>query len=251
MSAQLHAILATLRSATTANPIRREVAIEAKVLDEKAGLVRYVASDETLDAYNEIVRVNGWRFTHFAKNAPFVNSHDYCDVRNLLGQVVDWQIVGGQLVEDVKYALTPGGDTLADWCFAMVRDKFLRAVSVGFVPTRYATKWDADKNPLLAQIAELKLDAAAAAKLAVVYMEQEQIELSQCVIGANPNALARSLQNIAAAYKAGTIGESAVEKLSAAIAASKNAAPADFSADAGAAPPRTKLAIMAVIQAHL
>lgn len=240
-----------LQRAKMTGPIRREITVEPKILDEKKGIVRFVASDETLDCYNEIVRVAGWRFTHFAKNAPFVNSHRYGDITEMLGQVVAWEVTSSALVEDVQFALTEKGDTLADWAFKMYRDKFLRACSVGFVPTRMASKWDADKTALLAQIADLKLEAAAAAKLCCVYIEQEQLELSGCVIGANPNALAKSLKTVAAAYKGGCLSEGDVDKFSAAIAASKNANPAADSADAGTASPRTKSAILAVLQSHL
>jgi hypothetical protein len=242
---------ANLKNATRANPIRREMPIEPKVLDEKKGIMRFVASDETMDHSREIVRLAGWRFTHFQKNAPFPDSHDYSSITKNLGQVIAFSIEGGALVEDVQFALTAKGDTLADWAFAMYRDKFLRACSVGFVPDRYATRWDADKTTLMQQIGELKLDAAAAALLCCVYIQQEQIELSACVLGCNPNALAKSMTAIAGAYKAGTIGEGAVDKLSAALAASKHANPAADSADAGTASPRTKLAILAAIQALL
>lgn len=222
----------------------RELIVTPRVINDAEGTVEFTASDETLDCYAEIVRVNGWRFTHFAKNAPFVDSHDYSCIGKLLGQVIDWRIEGGKLVEVVKYARVPG--TLAEWAYVMVRDGFLKAVSVGFVPQRMASRWDQDQKDFLAQVGELKLDAQTAAKLRVVYLEQEQIELSQCVIGANPNALAR----IARAYKAGSLDEQAVENLSAQIAASKTVAPAADSADAGAAPnPRTKLAVIAAIQA--
>ena len=243
--------LQTIRAASASHPLRREIAVEPKVLDVAKGIVRFTASDETLDCYQEIVRLDGWRFTNFAKNAPFVNSHDYGDICNLLGQVVAFSIEPGALVEDVQFALTPDGGTLADWAFAMYRDKFLRACSVGFVPTRYATKWDSDKTSLLQQIAELKLDAATAARVSTIYIEQEQLELSGCIIGANPNALAKSLRSVAAAYKAGTLSEQQVEKLSAQIANTKTTPPAADSADAGGVSPRTKLAVLAAIQSHL
>ena len=156
--------------------------------------------------------------------------------------MIDFRVEKGQLVETVKYSREP--NTLADWAFKMVRDGFLRAVSVGFIPQRMATKWDSNPGDFLAQVGEMKLDATTAAKLRAVYLEQEQIELSQCVLGANPNALAK-------AYKAGTLTEEDLEKLSATIAASKNAQPAAISADAGAASPRTKLALLVEIQALL
>lgn len=237
-----------LKKFNLSEPVRREITVEAKVLDAAQGLVRFVASDETLDCYNEIVRATGWRFTHFAKNAPFVNSHDYSDIRNLLGQVVRYEVAGGQLVEDVKFALTPKGDTLADWAFAMTRDKFLRACSVGFCPVRMASKWDNDKNALLQQVAELKLDAQAAAQVRCVYIEQEQLELSLCIIGANPNALAKSVRAIAAAYKAGTLSEEQVQKLCQRYADVDPVTSAEDRADADVTRRRARLALLMKIQ---
>lgn len=241
--------LAKLRAATAANPIRREIAVVPRVLSEQDGTVEFVASDESLDCYREIVRVNGWKFTHFAKNAPFVNSHDYSDIRNLLGSVIDWRIEKGQLIESVKYARIP--NTLADWAFMMVRDGHLKAVSVGFIPTSMCSKWDGDTKDFLAQIGDLKLDAQTAAQVCVIYREQEQIELSQCIIGANPNALAKSCELIARAYKGGTLSEQAVHSLSAMMAPSKTSDTADDSAGAVKLSLRTKAAVLAEIQRHL
>lgn len=235
--------LSLIRSSSPERPLRREINVEPKVLDAGKGIVRFVASDETMDCYNEIVRVSGWRFTHFQKNAPFVNSHDYSDVRNLFGQVIRYAVEDGALVEDVQFALTPGGDTLADWVFAMYRDKFLRACSVGFSPQHYATKWDSDKTLLLSQITDLKLDAQAAAKLNVVYIEQEQLELSGCIIGANPNALAKSMRSIADAYKGGSINEHAVETFSDLIARAKTVRSSADRADDERARRRARAAI--------
>ena len=231
-----------LKSAGLAAPKRRELIVTPKILDEAKGLVRYVASDETLDCYNEIVRANGWQFTYFSKNAPFVDSHDYSTIKNLLGQVVDFRVVGNALEEDVMYSRELG--TLGEWAFKMVRDGFLRAVSVGFVPTALCSKWDSDKTAFLSQCDALKLDPSTAAKLQGVYLKQEQIELSQCVIGANPNALAK-------AYKGGCLTEQDIDQLSALIATTKTAPSAAISSDADRASPRTKLAVLAEIQRHL
>jgi hypothetical protein len=223
-------------------PIRRELAVVPRVMDETAGLVKFIASDETLDCYQEIVRANGWQFTYFQKNAPFVDSHDYSTIKNLLGQVVDWQVENNQLVETVRYSQEPG--TLGEWAFKMVRDGFLKAVSVGFIPVSMVSKWDGNSADFVSTIADLGLDGATAAKLSRVYLQQEQIELSQCVIGANPNALAK-------AYKAGCLTEHDLDKLCAMKARLETDNPAVDSAPAGKSSARTKLALLAQIQAQL
>lgn len=224
------------------NKLIRALNIVPRVLNEQDGTVQFTASDESLDCYGEIIRASGWRFTQFAKNAPFVDSHDYSSITKLLGQVTDFRVEGGALIETVRYSREPG--TLAEWAFKMVRDGFLRAVSVGFYPVRMVSKYDRDPSAIAAQVAELKLDPQAATKLNAVYLEQEQIELSQCVIGANPNALAR-------AYKSGCLSEQDIDQFSALIATTKTAAPAASRSDAVAAQRSAQLALLAEIQARL
>lgn len=222
--------------------LRREMAVEVKVIDDAAGEVEFVASDETLDCYGEIVRVSGWLFDKFSKNAPFVDSHDYRSITKLLGQVVSWRVEGNQLIERVRYARQP--DTLAEWAYKMVRDGFLRAVSVGFEPVKMASKWDGDQSGFLAQVEELRLDAQTAAKLRAVFIQQQQIELSQCVLGANPNALAK-------AYKAGCLTEGDIDKFSNLIATAKTVPSTERPADVERTRRRARLAIMTEIQTHL
>ncbi len=213
-----------------------------KVLSAADGTVDFVASDESLDSYREIVRVNGWQFNRFQKNAPFVDSHDYSSIEKLLGQVTSWRVEGKQLVETVKYDLTAGG--LGEKAFRLVKDGFLRAVSVGFIPVAMATRYDSNPASFQQQIAELGLDAGTASQLRAVYLKQEQIELSQCVIGANPAALAK-------AYKGGCLTDQDLEQLSVMFAKSQTTSAAEVSGDAARVKPRTKLALLMAIQAHL
>lgn len=227
---------------STPTKLIREFHPTVKVIDANQGVVDYVASDETLDSYQEIVSAAGWRFDLFRKNAPFVDSHDYSSITKLLGQVTDFRVEKRQLVERVQYSLEP--NTLALWAFKMVRDGFLRAVSVGFVPLRMASKWDGDSSGFSSAIAELGLDAVTAGKLRVVYLEQQQIELSQCVLGANPNALAK-------AYKAGTLTEEDIDHLSQQIAKTKTVPSAADPADVEATHRRARLALLAEIQSKI
>lgn len=222
--------------------LRRELNVVPRILSESEGTIEFVASDETLDSHGEIVRVSGWRFTHFAKNAPFVDSHDYSCIEKLLGQVIASRVESGQLVQTVKYARLPG--TLSEFAFKMVAGGFLKAVSVGFVPTKMVTRYDPNQAAFLAQVADLKLDALSAARLQAVYLEQEQIELSQCILGANPNALAK-------AYKAGCLTEQDLDTLSAKIVALKTATAPTHHADGAAASLRARVAFLAGIHAHL
>jgi len=183
--------------------LRRTIHPEIRVLDAAQGLVEYIASDETLDTHQEVIRADGWRFDDFARNAPFVDSHDYSSIEKCLGRVVDFQVSERRLVETVKWAIDVPQNFLAQKGFAMTAAGYLRAVSVGFIPTRYASKWDADQAPFQAAIADLPPDTRS--KVRCIYLEQQQKELSACVIGANPAALARG-------YKAGIFNDEELER---------------------------------------
>ncbi len=181
---------------------RRSLSTQVKVLSEKEGLVEYIASDESLDSHREIVRASGWRFNRFSKNAPFVDSHDYWTIGKLLGRVESAQVVGAQLIERVKWAIDVPGCELAKLGFDLTAKGYLKAVSVGFIPTRYAVSGSED---FAKACAEMKLGTEVISKLRCIYLEQEQIELSACIIGSNPEALAR-------AYHAGDIKDEQLAK---------------------------------------
>lgn len=135
--------------------LRRLIHPEIRVLDEKAGIVEYVASDETLDSYNEVILAAGWRFDEFKKNSPFLDSHDYSSIDNCLGKVLDFQVTGKRLIETVKWAIDVPQNFAAIKGFAMTVGKYLTAVSVGFTTEKYCTKWDNDKTAWQQALKEL------------------------------------------------------------------------------------------------
>ncbi len=188
--------------------LRRNIHPEIRVIDQRNGLIEYIASDESLDSYREVIRANGWRFNKFERNSPFVDSHDYSSIDKLVGKVTDFQVKGKKLIETVQWAIDVPGNVLAQRGFAMSAAGYLKAVSVGFWPTKAANRWDQDKTAYDQQLAELGLTAADdSQKPRTIYLEQEQVELSAVIIGANPNALAK-------AYKAGVIDDAALEDFS-------------------------------------
>jgi len=173
------------------NKLIRTIHPEVRVIDRAKGIVDYVASDETLDCYREIIKASGWRFTHFKKNAPFVDSHDYNTIGNLLGKIVDFKVDGKQLIERAQWAIDSNSE-LAKLGFSLTVGGYLKAVSVGFFPKRTVTKWDSDPKGFQDAIKEMGVSQEDALNLRAVYLEQEQIELSACILGANPNALAKA-----------------------------------------------------------
>lgn len=171
--------------------LRRALTVVPKIISEADGLVDYVASNETLDCYDEIVSVKGWRFTRFEKNAPFVDSHDYESIKKLLGRVESARVEGKDLIERVRWAKDIQENALAQLGWKMTVGGFLRAVSVGFIPVRMVRNGQDGWTQALQALAIKPEDANA---IRWIYLEQEQIELSACIIGANPDALAKSFE---------------------------------------------------------
>lgn len=210
---------------------RATLSAEVRIIGEKEGLVEYIASDETIDSYREIIRVEGWKFDQFEKNSPFVDTHSYHSIEKLLGEVVDWRIDkrNRRLVETVKWAKDVESNKLAKFGWDMIVAGFgPKAVSVGFYPEEYASKWDqqADTRPIwLQQLKDLGLDETSPVRC--IYIKQQQIELSACILGANPNAL----QMTAKAFKAGAISDAQLEMISRELADRESDTSADDSGD--------------------
>jgi hypothetical protein len=207
---------------------RATLAAEIRITSEKDGIVEYIASDETIDSYREIIRVDGWQFDLFDKNAPFVDTHNYYTIKNLLGEVLDWRIDkrNRRLIETVKWAKDVQRNELAQLGWAMLTAGYgPKAVSVGFMPKEYISRWsaqDANKRPVwLQQLEQLGLDESSDVRC--IYMKQQQIELSACILGANPNAL----QLAAKAFKAGALNEAQIEMISRELANRETASAAD------------------------
>lgn len=168
---------------------RRNLNVEARILSESEGLVEYIASDATLDSYQESVVASGWRFDFFKANAPFVDSHNYWSIEAMLGKVIGARIEGDQLIERVQWAHQIPEHKLATIGWKLTLGGFLKAVSVGFRAIKAARPGDSGWN---AAVTAAKLSPEDAAQCRRIFLEQQQLELSACVIGANPSAVAKA-----------------------------------------------------------
>jgi len=221
----------------TAAPLRRLIHPEVRVVDARRGIVDYIASDESIDSYKEIIRAAGWRFTNFARNAPFVDSHDYSTIGKCLGKVIDFRVEGARLIERVQWAIDVPENQLARIGWKMTEAGYLKAVSVGFFPVKYVTPSSGEE--WTRQLKELGLPGDAAVR--TIYTEQEQVELSCCVVGSNPNALAK-------AWQAGAINDADIETLSLEYSQRENGRAADCPAPAAPAPGQARAGFLEELQ---
>ena len=179
------------------------------MLDARAGLVRYKASDATMDAYGEVVLPRGARFDQFRKNAPLCDSHRYDSIECLVGKVVDFRIEGDALIEDAQWAIDVPDNRLARLGFDMTGAGFLKACSIGFFPEQISTP--GNKDSFQKELSKLQLPSGKTPSR--IYTRWQQVELSTCILGANPNALSESGVAIAKSYRAGIIADSDLDFL--------------------------------------
>lgn len=152
---------------------------------EGARIIRFVASNENVDRYGDIVRASGWDLNNYRANPVVLFSHQS---RSLpIGKAVDIKVSGTELVADAEFMtadLSPEADTI----YRMVKAGFLNAVSVGFKPTKKPNRI---------------LDANNEWTGGYEFVGQDLFEFSVVPIPALPSALAvsRSFQDADTYYR--------------------------------------------------
>lgn len=141
---------------------------------------RYIASDESVDRMGDIIRVKGWQLERFAKNPQALWAHN--SPQFPIGTVTDMHkgVRDGRkaLLETITY-LAEGTSPQADILWKLVDQNVIRAVSVGFLPIdAHWPQSDEERTQI------------GLGPYGCEFREQEQIELSNCTVPANANALA-------------------------------------------------------------
>ena len=131
------------------------------------------SSDQTLDRYDEILTVAGWRLDNYRKNPVVQNAHSYCSLADTIGKSLITEVRGDHLFQRIQFAVDE--NPMARLAYKLYKGGYLNAVSVGFIPLR----WE-NGNP----------EAGYRRK----YLEQELLEVSVVSIPANPNALTLAFQ---------------------------------------------------------
>lgn len=147
-------------------------AAELAVDSDDERTIKFVASDETVDRYGDVVSADGWRLGPFRKNPIFLWQHNY---NAPIGNVDSIAVEGSRLMAVVRFAAA-GVSTLADQAWALVKARVLRAVSVGFTVAS-----EKDIEPIRDKDERVT---------GYRYLKQELLELSLVSVPANPNALA-------------------------------------------------------------
>ncbi len=147
-----------------------ELFINEKAIDEARRQVPFVASTEAIDSYGEIVKQN-WRLERYLNNPVVLYNHQRFGDDLPIGTATV-SVVSGRL-ECVITFVTADANPLAERVWQSVRQRSLRAVSVGFRPHDVRMEIHNDREIYI-------LD------------DNELFEISVTPIGANPEALAKA-----------------------------------------------------------
>lgn len=152
-----------------------------KSVDEVSKTAEVVISDETVDRYREIVKVDSFVKTKkdFMKHPVLLSSHAYRGLMMQIGQFLKLTVdsVNKEVVGKIEYFVGLGNQE-ADWAWELAK-KGIAAFSIGFIPKKWL---DYDE--------EERLKSGAYGE----YLEIELLEVSQVLIPANPSALQKSFE---------------------------------------------------------
>lgn len=149
--------------------VRATLAPVIKAGDEEGSRVlRFTISTDTVDRMGDTIAVDGWDLKAFKKNPVVLWAHDSTQLP--VGKASNITVEDGKLKADAEFA-SADLNPLADQVLRMYQQGFLSAVSVGFVPHKWA--WVEDKDR----------------PWGIEFMEQELLEFSAVPVPANPEAL--------------------------------------------------------------
>lgn len=155
--------------------LRAGLKCEAKAIEGEP-VMEFIATDETVDRYNEVIRLDGWQLDNYRANPVVVDSHDYSSITRILGSSEDVAIKNGKMTNRVRFAVDNELGLLA---LKLARGGFLRSQSVGFIPLEFTRGKQGEPDR--------------------TYIKQELLEISLVAIPANPGA------TIGAALKSGAL----------------------------------------------
>ena len=165
--------------------IRGGLHTTCKDVDGDEPMMDFIASDNSIDRYNEVIDQGGWQLDNFRANPVIPDCHDYSSITRILGRAESVGVSDdGKLMNRVKFCLDNPMGSLA---YKMAKGGFIKSQSVGFIPIEWTNggKGEPDRT----------------------YTKQELLEISMVVVPANPGA------TIGLALKQGAIQKSDLTQL--------------------------------------
>lgn len=146
---------------------------EAKASDDAGGgsVLSIVASTGQVDRDKDTLSPSGWDVKAFTRNGVILFAHDQRSLPIGMARKIEKNVDGKLMItaEFTPEDLNPLGDRV----FRMIKARFLRAVSVGFLPTKH-------EQP----------DESEGRGFGVDFLKQELLEVSVVPVPSNPGAFA-------------------------------------------------------------
>jgi HK97 family phage prohead protease len=150
---------------TPAGGVYRVSVAQPLPVDGAERTLRFCFSDDSVDRMGDTIAAAGWDIADFMANPVALWAHD--SSAPPIGGARNVGVEGNRLLGDIEFA-PPETYAFADTIYRLLLGKFLRAVSVGFLPTRYAF---VDNDP----------DRG----FGIDFLEQALLEISVCPVPAN------------------------------------------------------------------
>lgn len=161
--------------------LRREAFLREMPMpaDEAASVIpsrvrRFVASDESVDSYNTVIKADGWELDRFDRNPVILFGHNSRQLP--VGKGRAW-VEGSELLIDINF-FDAETNPLAEQALRIV-DEGVMGVSVGFEPLAYTYNKERETGDEWADFFNPPLD----------YVRSRLLEVSVVTLPANPNAL--------------------------------------------------------------
>ena len=161
--------------------------VTAKALAGTDPVVSFVASDGSVDRYNEVILPTAWGdFKNFRRNPVITDCHNYSSIGFILGRAIRYEVKNGALENDVLFALD---NPLGKVAYDMARNQFIPTQSVGFIPDEWINGNESGKPDR-------------------TYTKCDLLEIALTVVPANPNA-----SYLSKAFAAGALQRSDLREL--------------------------------------
>ena len=153
--------------------LTRQFSTAIRSIDEKSRQIVFTASTPSVDRYGDSIDPDGFELANFKRNPVFLFQHRSTDPP--VGKVNRiWIEPKKALVAQVEFA-TKSVYPFAETVWQLYRNKFLQAVSVGFLPL--------ESEPLM----------DGGRRSGEHYLRQELLEISSVAVPANADCLARAV----------------------------------------------------------
>lgn len=171
---------ARLKDATDADSLddvllRKQHIPDIKLLDDKDRKLRFTISTEDVDRDGDTIKVRGWDVKNFRKNPVVLFGHNSREPS--IAKATKVGKSDGALTAEAEFLPPDIADhdhvRFSDMVFQMLKQKFLRATSVGFRPLEFKRP-DEEENR---------------GPFGVDFIKQELLEFSVVPVPANPEAL--------------------------------------------------------------